>query len=147
MSRLSIEEYRAHLAGRGQPTQAAPAKGKPKPRTDTPSPTNALTKAVIDLLQLRGFRAWRQNNGAVYDASFNGYRANSATPGISDVLGYHLATGRFAAVEIKVGKDTLSPEQTAFLADVLAAGGFSCEGRSIAQVDQELTEYLSTLLP
>jgi hypothetical protein len=143
---MTAQEYQAKY-GRGATTQAAPVTGKPKPRRDKPSPTNSLTKAVIELLQLRGFTAWRQNNGAVYDASFGGYRAGSVIPGISDVLGYHRATGRFAAVEIKIGKDVLSPEQTAFLADVIAAGGFACEGRSLAQVDAELTTYLDSLTP
>jgi hypothetical protein len=144
---MTSEEYRAYLACRGQPTRVAPAIGKPSTKPKGQSPTNALTQAVIKLLHLRGFEAWRQNNAAVYDASFGGYRANSTKRGISDVLGYHRKTGRFAAVEIKIGSDTLSDEQAAFLADVIAAGGFGCEGRSVAQVDQELTLYLSTLEP
>jgi hypothetical protein len=145
---VTAKEYQAQY-GRGKPTTAAPANAA-APITKTtsrPSPANELTKAIIQLLQLRGWHAWRQNNAAVYDASFGGYRKGSVTPGISDVLAFHKATGRFGAVEIKVGKDTLSPEQTAFLADVIAAGGFGCEGRSLAQVDQELTLYLSTLTP
>ncbi|RZK11290.1 MAG: hypothetical protein EOO56_29130, partial [Hymenobacter sp.] len=93
------------------------------------------------------FHAWRQNNAAVYDASFGGYRKGSVTLGISDVLAFHKATSRFAAVEVKVGKDTLTPEQAAFLSDVIAAGGFGCECRSIAQLERELATYLSTLLP
>lgn len=129
---MTAADYQAQY-GRGATT--APAKG---------TPTNALTKAIIQLLQLHGFAAWRQNNAAVYDASFGGYRAGSTTRGISDVLGYCLRTGRIAAVEVKTGKDKLSPEQTEFLAGVRKAGGFACEGRSLDQVQQELLAYLAT---
>jgi hypothetical protein len=137
---MTAAEYQAQY-GRGATTKDAPATGT------QPSPTNAFTKAVIELLQLHGWYAWRQNNGAVYDASFGGYRKGSVTLGISDVLAFHRATGRFGAVEIKTGKDVLSPQQAAFLADVIAAGGFGCEGRSLDQVARELTLYLSTLEP
>jgi hypothetical protein len=137
---VTTDEYKAYLS-RG--SGGAPASGKPKGT----SRASALTKAIIQLLELRGWHAWRQNNAAVYDASFGGYRAGSVTPGISDVLAFHRATGRFGAVEVKIGKDTLSPEQAAFLADVIEAGGFGCEARSLDQVDRELTLYLSTLTP
>jgi hypothetical protein len=146
MSKISAKDFQAQY-GRGATTAPATGTQPSRPKSDTPSPTNALTKAVIQLLQLRGWHAWRQNNGAVYDASFGGYRKGSATLGISDVLAFHKATARFGAVEIKIGKDTLTPEQTEFLADVIAAGGFGCEGRSLDQVDRELTLYLSTLEP
>jgi hypothetical protein len=140
---MTAPEYQAKY-GRGATT--APATGKPS-TTKAPSPANSLTKAVIELLQLRGFTAWRQNNGGVWDPTRQVFRANSSTPGISDVLGYHRINGRFAAVEIKIGSDKLSAAQAAFLADVIAAGGFGCEGRSLDQVDRELTLYLSTLQP
>jgi hypothetical protein len=136
---VTSKEFQAQY-GRGQPTQAAPAKGKPK----GPSPANALTQAVVQLLALHGYHAWRQNNAAVYDPTRQVFRAGSSTKGIADVLGYCCRTGRFAAVEVKVGKDKLSPEQTEFLAGVGAAGGFACEGRSLDQVQQELLAYLAT---
>jgi hypothetical protein len=100
---MTSKEFQAQY-GRGATTDA-PASGKASTKPKGTSPTNALTKAAIQLLQLRGFAAWRQNNAAVYDASFGGYRANSTKRGISDVLGYHLATARLAAVEVKVGKE------------------------------------------
>ena len=128
--------------GRGQPTRVAPAKAARKP-----SPTNALTKAIIRLLHLHGFAAWRQNNAAIYDPTRQVFRAGSAVPGIADVLGYHRATGRFCAVEVKTGSDKLSPDQTRFLAQVRDAGGFACEGRDVAQVEAELKQYLATPLP
>lgn len=127
---------------------AAAAKAAPKPRaTRKPSPTNALTKAVMQLLALAGCNVWRQNNGAVYDPTRAVFRAGSATPGISDVLGYHRATGRFVAVEIKTGSDKLSPEQSSFLAEVRRAGGFACEGRELDQIRKEFCIWCASLSP
>lgn len=148
---MTAKEFQAQY-GRGQPSTAAPAKGTPTKAPSKPSPANELTKAAIQLLRMYGVHIWRQNNGAVYDASFGGYRAGSVTPGIADTIGYFKATGRcsraagrFAAVEIKVGRDVLSPEQIEFLAGVKAAGGFACECRSIDQLQTELKAYLATL--
>ncbi|MBH8569372.1 VRR-NUC domain-containing protein [Microvirga sp. STS02] len=129
-------------------SDAATAKAAAKAQRSTakkPSPTNALTKAVVQLLTLAGCKAWRQNNGAVYDPTREVFRAGSATPGISDVLGYHRATGRFVAVEIKTGSDKLSPEQTSFLAEVRRAGGFACEGRDLDQIRKEFLTWCQHL--
>lgn len=128
-ARMSVADFRAQTA----------------PAAKGPSPANALTKAIISLLKLHGFQAWRQNNAAVYDPTRQVFRANSAEKGIADVLGYHRATGIMCAVEVKTGSDRLSKEQTAFLAGIRAAGGFACEGRDVAQVERELKQYLATL--
>lgn len=85
--------------------------------------TNGLTKQTLRILDLAGFKVWRQNNAAVYDATKGIYRRGSATPGISDIIGFHRKTGQFIAVEIKTGKDRLSDEQRNFLSDVEKAGG------------------------
>ena len=132
---MTAKDYQAQH-GRGAPTAPAKAKGT--------SPANALTKAVVQLLTLHGFHAWRQNNAAVYDPTRQVFRAGSSTRGISDVLGYCKRTSRMAAVEVKVGSDKLSPEQAHFLAGIKAAGGFACEARDLAQVERELKSYLAT---
>lgn len=148
---MTAKDYQRNYGGGRTPVfvaelDAATAKANPKPRAPRkPSPTNALTKAVVQLLTLAGCKAWRQNNGAVYDPTREVFRAGSATPGISDVLGYHRATGRFVAVEIKTGTDKLSPEQTAFLAEVRRAGGFACEGRNLDQIRREFAAWCAAL--
>lgn len=42
--------------------------------------------------------------------------------GVSDVIGFHLETGRWISVEIKVGSDDLREEQRSFLKKVRDAG-------------------------
>lgn len=96
---------------------------------------NTLTKHVIKLLDLKGFNVWRQNNGAVYDEKKKCFRKNSATPGISDIIGYHRKTGQFIACEIKAGKDKLSEDQRLFLERVNRSGGIGIEVRRIEDLE------------
>ncbi|MDO7846466.1 VRR-NUC domain-containing protein [Hymenobacter sp. M29] len=139
---LTSEQFRARYATPAASVGVAKARAPTKKKA---SPTNELTKAVVKMLTLGGCKAWRQNNGAVYDPTREVFRAGSATPGISDVLGYHRATGRFVAVEIKTGSDKLSPEQTSFLDEVRRAGGFACEGRSLDQIRAEFNAWAQAL--
>lgn len=97
---------------------------------------NALTKHALRVLDLKGWDVWRQNNAAVYDEKRKCYRKGSATPGISDILGFHKKTGQFLACEIKVGMDQLSDDQRLFLERVNRAGGIGIECRQIEDLDQ-----------
>lgn len=58
-------------------------------------------------------------------------------PGLSDIIG-QLRDGRFLAIEIKVKRDKLSPEQAAFLDQVNAAGGIAFVARSIEDARENL---------
>ena len=59
--------------------------------------------------------------------------------GVSDLVGWTMRPSPggafrypvFTALEIKIGKDTLSPEQRAFLEKVREAGGIGLEVRSV----------------
>lgn len=105
--------------------------------------TNALTKQALRVLSLCGFHVWRQNNGGVYDAKIGGYRRNSSTPGISDIIGFHKKTGQFIACEIKTGKDKLSPCQERFLADVSKSGGLAMVIKDTDALDKIIEMYKS----
>ncbi len=150
---MPVAEYRRnHTQGRTPAyvaqSDAATVKAAPKParaKPKGPSPANALTAAVVELLTLLGCHCWRQNNGGVYDPTRQCFRANSSTPGISDVLGFHMATGRIVAVEVKVGADKLSLEQTDFLSRIRRAGGFAIEGRTVAQVHASFLAWQQAL--
>ncbi|HOZ84734.1 MAG TPA: hypothetical protein PK191_04540 [Niabella sp.] len=71
------------------------------------------------------------------------HNKNSATPGISDIIGFHRKTGQFIAFEIIVGKDNLSNEQEIFLKHMNRAGGIGIEVRKIE--DLEMVHYGSLL--
>lgn len=47
----------------------------------------------------------------------------SSIKGVSDVIGFHLETARWIAVEVKCGNDVIRPEQEAFLSFLRRAGG------------------------
>lgn len=49
----------------------------------------------------------------------------SSIKGVSDVIGYKKSTGTWICVEIKIGTDRLSPDQSLFLDGVKQAGGES----------------------
>jgi len=96
-----------------------------KSKSETKVTANALTQFALKTLPLCGFVVWRQNNGGVYDPTKKVFRRNSSTPGISDILGYQKGTGKIVAIEIKVGRDKLSPYQVDFLDGIEKSGGYS----------------------
>ena len=103
--------------------------------------TNALTREAIRVFTMCGFECWRQNNGGVYDPTKKVFRANSSTPGISDIIGYHKKTGVILACEIKTGADKLSPYQIRFLQSIKTAGGFSFVVRTVSDLTTILKDY------
>lgn len=140
---LTAEQFRNRYATPTAPVGVAKARAPTKKKKA--SPTNELTKAVVAMLNYEGCFAWRQNNGAVYDPTRGAFRSNSSTPGISDVLGFEMQTCRLLAVEIKTGKDELSPDQIKFLNRIRRAGGFACEGRSLDQIRTEFLAWKQSL--
>jgi hypothetical protein len=110
--------------------------------TKLPAATaNNLTKQAMRVLDLKGFRVWRQNNGGVYDPVKKIFRKGSSTPGISDILGFHRKTGIIVACEIKAGKDKISPDQEVFLNSVKRAGGHAIIIRTV----DDITELYKSL--
>jgi hypothetical protein len=99
------------------------------------SPTEqTLVNACLQLLRLRGFLCWRQNQGAARFRSETGrsrFVRFSTMPGVSDVLAVLPPSGRLLAVEVKVGKNRTTPDQEAFLAALQAAGGVAVVIRDI----------------
>lgn len=84
------------------------------------SSANKLTNEIIDFIYRAGGYAWKQSSVGVFDSKQAIFRA-SAKKGVSDILACF--KGQLIAVEIKIGKDRLSPEQEGFLMNVSAAGG------------------------
>lgn len=97
---------------------------------------NQLTQYALKVLSFKGWHVWRQNNGGMFDPTKKVFRRGSSTPGISDVIGFNRSTGQFIAVEVKVGRDKLRPEQERFLADVEKAGGVAAVVRTLNDVDK-----------
>jgi len=94
--------------------------------------TNALTKNIINWLNMNGFVCWRNNTMGVWDARKKIYRKHHGRKGVADILGVEKKTGRFIGVEVKFGKDKLSKEQELFLSDINRAQGIGIAAFSFA---------------
>lgn len=103
---------------------------------------NQATRQILDYLNMSGFYAWRQNNAAVYDEKKGVHRAGHTENGVADIIGIHKATGKMIAIEVKVGKDKLSPDQIRFLDQIRSAGGLACA----ASCAGDVVEYLENNL-
>lgn len=102
---------------------------------------NSLKNDCLKYLAARRILAWRQNNVGVFDPVKQVYRRGSATKGVPDLLGV-LPGGVFLACEIKVGRDRLSEEQSAFIDNVNRQGGLAlcvrCLDDLIAAVERAM---------
>ena len=113
---------------------------------------NALTRAVLETLNLYGFFAWRNNTVGVFDINqaveklaknrnckkneirriLNSCFRNSHTiKGQPDIIAIEKKTGRFIGVEIKAGNDRLSNDQKRFIQRANKTGGLVFEVRKI----------------
>ena len=101
------------------------------------SKANELTQKIIKHIFENGGFAYRSSTTGIFDPTRGIYRT-SAKKGISDVIG--VIRGRFIAVEVKIGKDRLSPEQEGFILSVNHAGG-------IAFVAHDFEEFLKNFIP
>lgn len=86
------------------------------------SEATTLTNQIIDHIYRAGGYAWRSSSVGVFDTSQQRFRA-AAKKGVADVLACY--QGLLVAVEVKIGKDRISPEQEGFLANIIAAGGYA----------------------
>jgi hypothetical protein len=108
-------------------TGSRPATPRRDTMTKMPSKANDLTRQILLFLYRNNVYAWRQNTGGVFDPSSGRFRT-APKKGVSDILGI-LPTGRLIAVEVKVGKDKLRPEQEGFLANIAHNNGVAIVAR------------------
>jgi len=98
------------------------------------SAATELTNKVIDLIYRFNGYAWRAESSGIFDKNLGGYRT-APKKGVADVLACY--RGRLIAVEIKIGKDSLSDEQDGFLKNIIAAGGLAV----VAKDFEEFTKW------
>lgn len=92
------------------------------------TPEDSIHRAVADHLRHRGARGllwWHSpNDGKRSYAAANRLRKMGMKRGVSDICALH--KGKFYALELKSEDGRPTVEQLTFLADVEAAGGYSC---------------------
>lgn len=97
--------------------------------------SNALVKACLEYLHLRGIFAWRVNNTPIYDEKRKRFRAMNSVKGVPDIIGI-CHGGRWIGVEAKAGPNAkLSPDQREFRRRVEEAGGLYIVARSVADLE------------
>ena len=120
-------------------------------------PSEQSIQQAIRLACSRGnTRLWRNNTGMLRDergrpvtfglcpgsADLVGYRTVTVT---ADMVGQTLAV--FAAVEVKAERGRPTPQQTAFLEHVAAAGGLAGIARSVEEAEAILNGRVAACVP
>lgn len=95
-------------------------------------PHGALVNQCIRWLYLNGCFVWENKSGAWKTDSGRPIRYGKV--GSTDIIGM-TRTGKFIGVEVKVGKDTLKPQQEMFRDRMLAHGAIYVEARSLDDLE------------
>jgi Holliday junction resolvase len=96
-----------------------------------------IQRAILDYLKARGIMAWRQKSEGTYDAKRGIYRRGTGTPGLPDIGGI-LPGGRALQIEVKAGRNNVTPEQVNFLVHARIAGAVAFVAWSVDDVIREL---------
>jgi hypothetical protein len=81
-----------------------------------------ILKRVMLAAGSAGLRLFRNHNGLFYDKDGRAHKTGLCK-GSSDLVGWHIGTGKFVAAEIKTKTGVVSVEQQNFLDQVNKAGG------------------------
>ena len=105
------------------------------------TPGSKLQTATLKKLQAENIFCWRQNNQPTHDPKMNngygGYRAHAGMKGVPDIIA--VIDGTFIGIEIKAGKDRMSPDQILFKRMLERNGGKYFVVKNIKDVDNLLT--------
>lgn len=74
-----------------------------------------LTNKIINFIYENQGYAWRSSSVGIYDQKTAAYRT-APKKGVADILACW--QGRLIAIEVKIGSDSLSAEQTGFLKNI-----------------------------
>jgi penicillin-binding protein-related factor A (putative recombinase) len=109
------------------------------------SAANDLTTQIIDYIYSTGGFAFRASSTGIFDKKLNTFRT-APKKGVSDVLGIY--KGRFIACEVKIGRDSASPEQIGFLKNIEHYGGLTFMAKDFPSFKEWYDQYVihTTLL-
>jgi len=95
-----------------------------------------LVKMIVDYLLLQGHFAIRVNSGMQFFEGKNGkkHAFRGAPAGTADIIGLLNPSGRFLAIEAKVGRNQPTQLQQAFLEEVNRKGGLGFTAWSLDDV-------------
>ena len=105
--------------------------------------SNLKIKALLALSKLKNTRAWNNETGVAIRMDGKGY-VSYGLVGSSDIIG--ISGGKFLAVEIKIGKDNLKPQQIKFKEMIISLGGLYFEIRNEGDIENTI-KVLSGQIP
>lgn len=124
--------------------------------TYKPNSTNGLTKCIVHWFLLNGHFAERTNTMGVYREGETivdvvgftrkmkgSYTKGTGTKGSSDIKA--MAMGRSIMIEIKFGKDRMSPAQKSYKDRIIAAGGIYLVAKTFDQFMDDYDYIISTM--
>ena len=107
-------------AAKGKRYPAVPDHALPRSRFKTGT-ANGLTQAIIKFLQLNGCWATRVSSAGRYLPGPKMFIPSTTRRGTADI--HAVIAGRHASIEVKIGKDRVSPDQEKTRAAIEASGG------------------------
>jgi len=108
------------------------------------SASAALTNQIIGFIFQQGGYAWRNNSVGIWDAKKGAYRAG-AKKGVSDILACW--RGYLIAIEVKIGRDRLRPEQEGFLLNINHVGGRAFVAKDFETFKADFSEAVHGIPP
>lgn len=112
-----------------------------------------IQRACLDWLHAKGIFCWRSNQIPV-PLNGGGFRRFAGLKGVADILGIlpqevgvglectPVVFGNLLAVEVKMPKKKLRPEQSDFLREINDRGGIGLCVHSVDELERELEPYL-----
>lgn len=85
------------------------------------STSNGLTKAITDFITFNGGYCTRINTQGQYNRKLGKFTRSTTKKGTADI--HAILNGAHLSIEVKIGKDKLSPHQIKTAAEVKNAGG------------------------
>jgi hypothetical protein len=106
------------------------------------SNANELTKAILyHFEEVLGGLAFRVNNTGIYDPRAKRFRSSHTRKGIPDIIA--VLHSVFIGIEVKYGKDRMSPHQKQMQKDIEAAGGLYFVAKTFEQYTNTLHQLLN----
>lgn len=102
----------------------------PRSRHKNSDKTNSITAAVMDYIKFMGGHPSRINTQGQWDEKLGRWRKSNSTDGVADVVACF--RGRYVAVEVKAGKDTVNEKQKLWRQRLTQAGGYYFVARDFA---------------
>ena len=103
----------------------------PLPPRDAPKLSEGDVRKNIELALNKQGLVWVRPNQLYKGYGEGGRYVNAGLgTGTADLIGLVLGPGRFFAVEVKLPKGKLSPEQKAFRDMIIRFGGYACVART-----------------